>query len=608
MSRAATCSWPLVAAVVLVLLAVTAEGCTNLLVSSGASADSSTIVTYNADSGSLYGLLYHYPAADHPEGSMRKVNDWDSGKPLGEIPEAPHTFNVVGNMNEFGLIIAETTFGGVSALQSQPGAKIDYGSLIWLTLQRSKTARDAIHTIDSLMQQYGYASGGESFSIADGKEVWIMEIIGKGQFELGAVWVAQRLPDGAISAHANQARTTTFPQGDSDKCLFSKDVISFARKAGLYPSDEKAAPDADFDFSAAYDPVAFGGARFCDARVWALFGAFMGPDFLAQHQQYAMGFNLTARLPLFVFPTTKISTSQAQAVMRSHYENTALDMTGSTFDDVGAAFASIPYRAHPLTWTVEGVAGSYLNERPVATQQTGWNFMAVTRGWMPEPLKGLLFFGVDDSSTTVRLPVYSSSTRVSPAFYGKGPQDGVIPPMMTFNPQSAFYAFNLVANWAYSRWSLIYPEVLSAITAKEQAYHAAVQQLDEQALRQLQQPNADVAAVVETLTKWSADEGDRLVRDWNALFGQLFVKYRDGYLITANEDNLACGCNAGSAGYPNAWLSKMAETKGVDGSPQFLVPTATATATKVGGSDGSDAASAPAPAKAVDKLELLARR
>lgn len=575
-----------------------ARACTNLLVSSGASSDTSTLVSYNADSGSLYGMLYHYPAADHPPGTMRKIFDWDSGKPLGEIPEAPHTFNVVGNQNEFGLVIGETTYGGVSALQSQTGALLDYGSLIWLALQRAKTAREAIATLDELMQTYGYASEGESFSIGDGREVWLMDIIGKGNYEKGAVWVATRLPEGAISAHANQARTTTFSQSDPESCLYSKDVISFARKAGFYPEDDKQFPDAAFDFSAAYDPISFGGARFCDARVWQIFGAFMGQSFLDRYQNYAMGRNLTDRLPLFVFPPSKVTLSQVMGVMRSHYESTALDMSGTQFDDVGAAFASIPYRAHPLSWTVQGEAGTYINERPVATQQTGWNFVAVTRSWMPESLRGVLWFGVDDSSTTVRLPVYSSSTRVASAFAGKGPQDGVTPPMMTFDPQTAFYAFNLVANWAYSRWSIIYPDVLAAITTREGQYHAAVQKLDEEALAQLQTQASSPSDVIEMITQWSAEEGNKLVTDWNALFGQLFVKYRDGYLITPAEDNLACGCTAGSAAYPNAWYAKMAQVKGVDGTAQFLEPT---TSEDLKGSKFPKVAT-------TDKAALLAKR
>ena len=569
------------------------RGCTNLLVSSGATSDSSTILTYNADSGSLYGMLYHYQATANPPGTMRKVFDWDSGIPLGAIPEASATFNVVGNMNEHGLAITETTYGGWNG-GAQAGAIVDYGSLIWITLQRAKTARDAIHIMDDIMQTFGYASEGESFSLADGKEVWIMEVTSKGAYEKGSVWVAQRVPDGSISAHANQARITTFPFSDPENCLYSSDVVSFARKAGLYPADVEALPDAQFDFSRAYDPITFSGARFCDARVYALFGAVMGAPFLEEWSDYAMGKNLTRRLPLFVTPPSKLTQTQVMSLMRSHYEGTSMDMSGATFDDTGAAFSSIPYRAHPLTWP--GPNGqTFLNERPVATQQTGFNYVAVTRAWMPRELRGLLWMGVDDSSTTVRLPVYSSATRVPAAFGGKGPQDGVTPPMMTPDFDRAFYAFNLVANWAYSRWAAIYPEVLSEITARETAFHQAVSALDERAL-QLLQSSSDSSAAVELVTAWAEAEGDRLVRDWKGLFGRLFVKYRDGYIITPNADSLACGCSASSLGYPQPWYNKIAETVGVDGTPQFLVPSASLEGESTRGGSFTD------------KAALLARR
>lgn len=592
----------LISAVFCLTLVRRVSACTNLIVSPGASTDGSTIVTYNADSASLYGLLYHYPATTgNPPTETRSIFDWDSGRPLGSIPEAANTFNVVGNMNERGLTIAETTFGGVSLLSSQPGALIDYGSLIWITLQRASSAREAIKTIDWLMQTYGYASSGESFSIADGKEAWIMEIIGKGSFERGAVWVAQRLPEGSICAHANQARTTTFPQGDPENCLFSSDVVLFARKAGLYPQDAEAFPDTAFDFSAAYDPISFSGARFCDARVWALFGAVLGSDFLDQYQAYASGQNLTQRMPLFVFPPAggKVTVKQAMSLMRGHYEGTALDMAGIVVDgqsDVGAAFASIPYRAHPLTWSASEQPGkTFLNERSVSTQQTGWNFVAVTRGWMAPPLRGLLWFGVDDSSTTVRLPVYASSTSVSPAFYGKGPQDGVTPPMMVFDPKTAFYAFNLVANWAYSRWSVMYPELLDAITSKEEELAQAVLLLDEKALAMLEAGEKE-SAVVQALTQWSAQAGQQLVAEWNALFGRLFVKYRDGYLITPDSANLACGCAPASLGYPDAWYGKIASSTG----DHLLVP-------QTASLEGREGAAAAAAHEAA-KLVLLGRR
>jgi dipeptidase len=541
-------------------------GCTNIVVSPGASTDSSSMIAYNADASTLFGELYHYPAADHAVGSMRNIYDWDSGSYLGQIPEVSHTYNVVGNVNEFGLVIGETTFGGVENLQSQSAAKVDYGSLIWLTLQRSKTAREAIKTIASLVSEYGYASEGESFSIADPLEAWILEIIGKGEYELGAVWVAQRVPDGYVTAHANQARIRTFPLNDPENCMYSQDVISFARKIGLYDQNQ---PDSEFSFSDVYDPVTFSGARICDARVWSVFSSLMGSDWSNQYLDYAMGYNLTNRMPLFVKPANnaKVSLTDAMDFMRSHYEGTALDMTGTVFSDVGAT-ESNPFRAHPLTWnskvTPDGSSGdkplSYMHERPIATPQTGWNFVAQSRRFVPRELAGLLWFGVDDSSTTVRFPIYGSSTRVPEAFGGKGPQDGVTPPMMKFSFDSAFYVFNLVANWAYSRWDLIYPDVLKAIQAKETQYMTEVKEIDQKAITILDVDGP--AAAIDYVTNYSVNTGNKLVKDWLSFFGDLFVKYRDGYVITANPTNTACGCSSKNAFYPQAWYDRIVKDTG----------------------------------------------
>lgn len=563
-------------------LLVAVNACSNIIVSPGASADKSSLVAYNADSGSLYGSLYHYPAADHPEGSQREVYDWDSGRYLGNIPEAAHTYNVVGNMNEFGLTIGETTYGGIEALQSQSKAKIDYGSLIWITLQRSKNAREAIQTIAELMSTYGYASEGESFSIADGKEAWIMEIIGKGEYELGAVWVAMKLPEGSISAHANQARIRTFPLNDPDNCLYAPDVISFARKIGLFDAN---APDASFSFSDIYDPVTFSGARSCEARVWSVFSSVMGPDWSAQYLSYAQGYNLTNRMPLFVYPPKdqKLSVSDVSALMRNHYENTPLDMSGTQFSDVGAYTNSI-YRTHPLTWTssvnpVDGQSHAdakyqYVNERPIATPQTGWNFIAQTRDYLPAPLKGLLWFGVDDVSTTVRTPVYAAATVMPKAYVGKGPQDGVVPPMMTFSWDQAYYVFNVVANFAYSRWDLVSPDVLAALTKQESKLLMKVQDIDATVMSQLESyaienPETTMVAGAKVPSEsiaYLSTQGvllaDQLIADWTRLFGELFVKYRDGYVITAQPSDTACGCSVGNQGYPQAWYDRIVRDTG----------------------------------------------
>ena len=308
-------------------------------------------------------------------------------------------------MNEFGLIIGETTFGGLSMLSTQSKAKIDYGSLIWITLQRSKSAREAIQVMDELMQKYGYASGGESFSIADNHETWIMEIIGKGEEELGSVWIAMKIPEGHVSAHANQARIRSILMDDPANCLYSKDVISFARKLGLYTGK-----DEHFSFADAYDPITFSGARMCEARVFSIFSAIVGEEFQSQYLDYAMGYNLTNHMPLFVKPSSKLSASTIMQLFRSHYESLPMDMSGSKIEDPGSYSSYSPYRNHPLTWTSNGK--SYFNERPISTQQTGWNFIGQSRAWMPQELSGLLWFGVVSSSS---LSLLSSSSSSSPS-------------------------------------------------------------------------------------------------------------------------------------------------------------------------------------------------
>lgn len=535
------------------------SGCTNIIISKEVTEDNSNIIAYNADSATMYGSLYHYPESNNSIGTMRDVYDWDSGNYLGQIEEALHTYNVVGNVNEFGLIIGETTFGGIESLQSQSAAKIDYGSLIWITLQRAKNAREAIHTIDRLMQTYGYASEGESFSIADPKEAWIMEIIGKGNYALGAVWVARKVPDGFISAHANQARITTFPLDDPSTCLYSQDVISFARKIGLYPDSMS---DIDFSFSDIYDPVTFSGARFCDARVWSVFSFYMGETWSKQYLDYAMGYNLTNRMPLFVKPSFKTNVAQVMDIMRNHYENSSLDMLGYQFSDVGA-YTGSSFRTHPLTWssnvTPEGKnsndAISYLNERPIATYQTGWNFVGQSRQNKPTHLAGLLWFGVDDSSTTVRFPIYGSTRRIPSSFAGKGPQDGITPPMLQFSIDSAFYVFNLVANWAYSRWDLIYPDVLKAIKDRELSYLNNIDNIDKIAAELFYKEGLD--ASIEYISEYACVEGDKLTKDWFAFFGQLFVKYRDGYIITPNSESKSCGCDTNNQYYPQSWYDRI---------------------------------------------------
>lgn len=480
---------------------------------------------------------------------MRDIWDWDTGVYLGQIEEASHTYNVVGNINEWGLAIGETTYGGLEVLQTQSGAKIDYGSLIWVTLMRARTAREAISVMADLVATYGYYSEGESFSISDSKEAWIMELIGKGEYELGAVWVARRIPAGYFTAHANQARITTFPLDDPENCLYSEDVISFARKIGVYSGS-----DADFSFSDVYDEVTFSGARFCEARVWSIFGAVLGSEWADNYLDYAQGYNLTNRMPLWVAPPegVKIDIELAMDLMRSHYDNTWFDMSGEQRQDVSASYGSDRTRYHPLTWTATS-GQEYLNERPIATQQTGWNFISQSRPNMPAELSGLLWFGIDDSSTTVRFPIYGSATRVPQSFAGKGMQDGVTPPLTQFNMDSAFTVFNLVANWVYSRWNAIYPEVFTRIQAREAQYVAEIRTLDTEAQEAFASQGA--AAAVELVTAYSERTGDALVKEWGQFFGDLFMKYRDGYIVTSDT-------TVGSDPYPTQWYDRIASTTG----------------------------------------------
>jgi dipeptidase len=543
----------------------TANACSNILLTRDSTTDASNMVAYNADSANLFGSLYHYKHADHEKGEMRQIYDWDTAVYLGEIPEPPTTYNVIGNTNEHGVIIGETTFGGLADLQEQDGAIIDYGSLIWVTLQRSKTAVEAINTIGQLLNDYGYASEGESFSIADQNSVWVMEIIGKGNYEKGAVWVARKIPDGYVCAHANQARITTFPMNDPENCIYAPDVVTFAQKIGAFPKDG----DHDkFDFSDVYDPVTFSGARFCEARVWTFFSGVMGDEFAEQYWDYAAGYNLTNRMPLWVKPAKKVSLSDTFEYMRNHYENSWFDMTAGDHPDVGAEDAGMPMRARPLTWTASN-GKEYLNERAIGTPQTGWNFVAQSRSWMPDPMAALLWFGVDDSSTTVRFPIHGGATQVPQAFAGASTQDGQVQPLLTFNMDQAFTVFNLVANFAYARWNVIFPDVSAEIKKHETEFQTQIAAVEEQAQTLWNQGGSDAHAnAINFVTEYSVNTGNNLVKQWGAFFGKLFMTYRDGYKITPDVNDPICNCAVLPVEYPQQWYDRIAEGTG----SRLLVP------------------------------------
>jgi dipeptidase len=489
--------------------------CTNFLITRGASTDGSTMITYAADSHTLYGELYYLPAADYPEGAMRDIYEWDTGKYLGEIPQTAHTYSVVGNMNEHQVAIGETTYGGRSELASQSGAIMDYGSLMYVTLQRAKTAREAINIMTKLVEDYGYYSSGESFSIADPEEAWILEMIGKGENEKGAVWVAMKVPEGYISGHANQARITTFPKNDPDNCLWSKDVISFARKKGWYSGS-----DEDFSFSDVYAPVDFGGARFCDARVWAGFNKVAtGMD---KYTEYIKGIikhdgdnNFPVnRLPLWIKPDQKLSVQDVMDMMRDHFEGTALDMTG----DIGAGPFELPYRWRPMTWKSDST--EYLHERAISTQQTGFSFVSQSRNWLPDPVGGILWFGVDDTYSTCYAPMYCGINNI-PECFATGNGD-----MLTYSETSAFWTFNLVSNLAYLRYNYMINDIIKVQKKLEDRFVSFIPAVDIAAKSLYDSSNKEDA--VEFITQFSVREANNMTKIWRELGQYLLVKYIDG--------------------------------------------------------------------------------
>jgi len=495
--------------------AINTNACTNFLVTKGASADGSTMISYTADSHTLYGELYFWAARDYPEGAMLDVVEWDTGEKLGKIKQVRHTYTVVGNMNEHQLAIGETTFGGREELWESPGV-MDYGSLIYITLQRAKTAREAIKLFGELTAEYGYVSEGESFSISDPNEVWILEMIGKGAGNKGSVWVAQRIPDGYISGHANQARITTFPLNDPENCIYSADVISFARQKKYFDGADK-----DFSFCDAYAPVDFGGARFCEARVWSGFNKVAsGMD---KYLDYAMGLNLKNRMPLWIKPDKKLTVRDVMEVMRDHYEGTPMDMT----QDVGAGPYKCPYRWRPMTWSVNGVG--YIHERAISTQQTGFSFVTQSRSWLPDVIGGIFWFGVDDSYTTVYSPMYSSIAKV-PESYAVGNGS-----MMVYSETSGFWVFNQVSNFAYTRYSDMVPEIRTLQGELESKYIGEIAGVDK-AAGDLFKKSPKKA--VEYLTNYSVNAGNATVKRWKELYAHLFTKFMDGNIKTAVKDEL----------------------------------------------------------------------
>lgn len=488
------------------------NACTNFIVTKGASTRGSCMITYSADSHVLYGELYHWSAATHPKGSMLDIYEWDTGKRLGQIKQADKTYNVVGNMNEKQVAIGETTFGGREELIDTNGI-MDYGSLIYIALQRAGTAREAIKIMTDLVAEYGYYSSGESFSIADPNEAWIMEMIGKGPGNKGALWVAIRIPDGYISGHANHARITTFPfqksndwSNTAQDVYHSADVVSFAKSNGWFTGADK-----DFSFSDIYAPIDFGGARACEARVWSGFNKVNSE--MGKYLDYAMGQNLNNRMPLYIKPDRKLSLEDVYDLMRDYYQNTPMDMT----KDIGAGPYKCIVRWRPMNWKVDGV--TYFNERAISTQQTGFSFVAESRPDVPAPLGGIIWWGVDDTYTTVYTPIYTCSTRV-PETMARG-----FGSMMEFNPDAAFWVFNQVSNYAYTRFSDMIVDIQKKQKELESDYITKVPSIDQQAAALYKKSPRKAVAF---LTDWSAEQGNKTTTEWKKLYGFLFAKYMDG--------------------------------------------------------------------------------
>lgn len=505
-----------------------ASACTGLLVGKKASTDGSVMISYAADSYSLYGELYRWPAAVWPAGAKLQIKEWDTGKPLGEIAQVRQTYAVVGNMNEHQVAITESTFGGRKELVDTTGI-MDYGSLIYVALQRSKTAREAIKVMTDLVAEYGYYSSGESFSIADKNEVWIMEMIGKGTGNKGAVWVAIRIPDDCVSAHANQSRIQQIPFDDKENCIYSPDVVSFAREKGYFKGKDK-----DFSFAQAYCPYSFSGLRACEARVWSFFNKYN--KHMAKYVELAKGDVNAEPMPLYIKPDRKLSVSDVRDMMRDHYEGTELDMT----KDPGAGPFKAPIRFRPLSYEVDGQ--SYVNERPIATPQSGFVIVPQLRSWLPDAIGGVLWFAVDDANTTVFTPLYCSIT-ASPECYRQGNGS-----MMEFSWTSAFWIRNWVANMVYYRYNQMIDDVRKVQSELENKYLALMPAIDKAAEELYAK---DPAEAVKFLTWYSTTTADESVERWKRLGEFLIVKYSDG-VVRKEKDGKFLDNGYGLGAFPNS--------------------------------------------------------
>ena len=530
-----------------------AEACSNFIVGKKASVDGSVMCSYSADDYGMFQYLCHYPAAKHAKGEMRKIFDWDSNKYHGEIPEAAETYNVIGNINEWQVTIGETTYGGREEMVDSTGI-MDYGSLIYVALQRSKSAREAIKVMTTLANTYGYNSGGETFTICDPNEAWIMEMMGKGAGSKGAVWVALRIPDDAICAHANQSRIGKFNMKDKKNVMYAKDVVSFARSKGWFKGK-----DADFSWKMAYAKPDFSGRRFCDARAWAMLNHFYD---MSPYLDWALGKNPDAQdMPLWVVPNKKVSVKDVENVMRDHYEGTPLSVADGS--DIGGGIWEMPYRPTPLMYKVDGK--QYFNERPVSTQQSGFVFVSQMRSWLPREIGGVFWFANDDANMAAFTPVYCSMTQ-RPECYNTPGVDAV-----HFSKKNAYWVCNMTSNMVYPRYSLMFPTLKEVRDSLDNSYFAAQAGVEKKA-QELYAQNPQAA--VKYLNDYSVEKAQQMLGRWNQLFEFMVVKYNDMIIKPTDKNGTfkktpyGLGATPVRPGYPEKFAKQLVKQSG----DKFLVP------------------------------------
>ena len=530
-----------------------AEACSNFIVGKKASVDGSVMCSYSADDYGMFQYLCHYPAAKHAKGEMRKIFDWDSNKYYGEIPEAAETYNVIGNINEWQVTIGETTYGGREEMVDSTGI-MDYGSLIYVALQRSKSAREAIKVMTTLANTYGYNSGGETFTICDPNEAWIMEMMGKGAGSKGAVWVALRIPDDAICAHANQSRIGKFNMKDKKNVMYAKDVVSFARSKGWFKGK-----DADFSWKMAYAKPDFSGRRFCDARAWAMLNHFYD---MSPYLDWALGKNPDAQdMPLWVVPNKKVSVQDVENVMRDHYEGTPLSVADGS--DIGGGIWEMPYRPTPLMYKVDGK--QYFNERPVSTQQSGFVFVSQMRSWLPREIGGVFWFANDDANMAAFTPVYCSMTE-RPECYNTPGADA-----LHFSKKNAYWVCNMTSNMVYPRYSLMFPTLKEVRDSLANSYFAAQAGVEKKA-QELYAQNPQAA--VKYLNDYSVEKAQQMLARWNQLFEFMVVKYNDMIIKPTDKNGTfkktpyGLGATPVRPGYPEKFAKQLVKQSG----DKFLVP------------------------------------